>query len=237
MQDSPSDSPQERLLTCYQQALGHELPNQLVAIQGIVRILEEDEEQLSESSRPWLHRLTQIIERAFKLSQQVAELGKALRHPKITETVPLDQIWDEVLIELRVLVPDRTYHSTVNTTLPELQCSHYCVHRVMLELLLFSARRIEKDQQLTLAISATKADNNQWSICLSCDGPLLCSAEKRLLFHPFSTINQDDSPDLGLFLSQLLVEGWGGELRLQSRPDSGFESIFSLPTLVPQPHL
>ena len=35
-------SPQERLLACYQQALGHDLPNKLVALQGIARLLEEE---------------------------------------------------------------------------------------------------------------------------------------------------------------------------------------------------
>ena len=42
----------ERLLGCFQKALGHELPNQLVALQGLARLIEmEQADRLDEEGR------------------------------------------------------------------------------------------------------------------------------------------------------------------------------------------
>src|SRR5262249_38027329 len=50
----------ERLRVCYQQAVGHELPNQLVALQGTARLLEQDAgDRLDPETRADLTRLAE----------------------------------------------------------------------------------------------------------------------------------------------------------------------------------
>ena len=54
----------ERLLGCFQKALGHELPNQLVALQGLARLIEmEQADRLDDEGRAHLLRLADLARR------------------------------------------------------------------------------------------------------------------------------------------------------------------------------
>src|SRR6266568_1263535 len=54
----------EQLLASFRQAMGHDMPNHLVAAQGLVRLLEMDEkERLSPAGREYLGRLTIVLQR------------------------------------------------------------------------------------------------------------------------------------------------------------------------------
>ncbi len=68
------------LLAALQQALGHDLPNQLIAVQGLARLLElEQGERLSAEGRDYLARLAAAAARAHALVAELAGLVRQAR--------------------------------------------------------------------------------------------------------------------------------------------------------------
>src|SRR5262245_32158836 len=57
----------ERLLACFRRAAGHDLPNQLVGLQGLLHVLElEEADRLSADGRAYLQRLVAAARRAHE---------------------------------------------------------------------------------------------------------------------------------------------------------------------------
>src|SRR5581483_12233124 len=70
----------EQLLACFQQVVGHELPNHLIAIQGLARVLEMEEgANLTSDSHEYLRRLAANAGRVQLLTSALAEIGRARR--------------------------------------------------------------------------------------------------------------------------------------------------------------
>src|SRR5689334_5074425 len=71
---------QRRLLACYQEALGHQLPNHLVALQGLARLLEEAEAgRLGPEGRTYLGRLAALARQVDDTVRALAEVGRVCR--------------------------------------------------------------------------------------------------------------------------------------------------------------
>ncbi len=70
----------EQLRASLQKALGHDLPNQLVAVQGLVKLLElEEGERLTEEGRDYLVRLAAAARRTHETILQLAQDCRAAR--------------------------------------------------------------------------------------------------------------------------------------------------------------
>src|SRR2546428_14173599 len=78
---SATQAPDERLLDGLQHLLGHELPNQLIALQGLLRLFAFDEDdRLTPAAREYLQRLAGVAQRIQTIIQGMVELCR-LRHP------------------------------------------------------------------------------------------------------------------------------------------------------------
>src|SRR5437868_10154636 len=70
----------EQLLALFRQAMGHDMPNHLVALQGLVRLLEMDEkDRLSLAGQDYLCRLTATQERVEALVRMLSDICRAGR--------------------------------------------------------------------------------------------------------------------------------------------------------------
>src|SRR5690242_14894170 len=88
----------ERLTACYRKALGHELPNLLVGLQGLARTLEiEQGQKLDEEGRLYLQRLIQAAQKADTLVRTLAGLGKMCETDSTPETVLLGDVVEEAV--------------------------------------------------------------------------------------------------------------------------------------------
>ena len=76
----------ERLLACLQKATGHELPNELVAMQGLVQLVQMEEgDHLGPESKDYLRRLVSRLRQTLELVRALAEavrLGRQHLPPK-----------------------------------------------------------------------------------------------------------------------------------------------------------
>src|SRR6516225_257473 len=112
MKATPKKRPEptpDWLLGCFQKVLGHELPNHLVATQGLLRLLEFEEGQhLSTEGRDYLRRLSAGAERSHSLISALAEIVRALRRVEPCQPVQLAEALNEVAAEMKQRFAGRT---------------------------------------------------------------------------------------------------------------------------------
>jgi signal transduction histidine kinase len=117
--EAPPDDPArrlaraERVLACFQRALGHDLPNQLVALRGLLQVLElEEGGRLSAEGRDYLRRLATVTGRLQDLLGTLKTIGRAAADPGPAEEVSLAELACEAAAEVKQVFPARavTYH-------------------------------------------------------------------------------------------------------------------------------
>jgi signal transduction histidine kinase len=218
----------ERLLTCFQKALGHELPNQLVAIQGLVYLLREEGERLGPEGRDCLQRLADVAQRTHTLVRELADVGRIARQQLPSGETKLSDAAREVLAEAKPLSsgPAVEYHiADPGLALPVAEGTL----RQLLACLVRHALRRAGDRPVRLEVGArdTAAGLEVW---LADDGPALPAAARQHLFEPFTgAAPAEGDSGLGLFLCSLLVDRCGGTLRVDSETGYGNRFTIALP--------
>ncbi len=208
MQRTPP-SPLERLLACYQQALGHDLPNRLVALQGLARLLAEElTGPLSEDARACLERLVVLPRQMHEQVSALADLGRSVRQPGPVTALRLDELLAEVAREVSFQLKREVVVSCPTPCL--LRLPGRGAHRAFAEILRFLVGRTSADRPARVAVSAREGAAVV-AVSLAGDGEPLSSAELDSACEP----RTDDprGPSLGMFLARLLVESAGGALR------------------------
>jgi nitrogen-specific signal transduction histidine kinase len=89
--------------------LGHELPNQLTALQGLLHLLHlEEKERLSEAGRDYVQRCLVLCQRWQRLLELLRSgLQGLLATPEDREDFVLSDVLREVVAEVRQLLPAR----------------------------------------------------------------------------------------------------------------------------------
>ncbi len=219
----------ERLLACYQQALGHELPNQLVALQGLARLVEADAgERLDGEGRACLVRLADMARRAHAFVAELADVGRTARKAEVPAEVSLAELCREAAAEVNWLCPGRAVQYDIAQPLPAVVLPPAAARRALLELFLHAARRAPADGPLRIAVGATAAEGAV-ELRVRDDGPSpgplgACQADD-----PFAA--PAGQGPFGLFLARLLAEGWGGSLRVEPGPDGGCAVTLVVPAI------
>jgi signal transduction histidine kinase len=206
----------ERLLGCFQKALGHELPNQLVAVQGLVYLLQEEEgARLGAEGRATLERLAAVVKRTHLLVRELADVGRSVRRAPAAGAARLHEAVAEVVAEVKQLSPGQRIEYHVADPGVPLPVPEAGLRQVLGCLLRHAAGRAT-GRPLTVEVGArpTPAGVEIW---LAEDGPPFAPAERQQLFEPFAGAD----PRLGLFLASLLVGVWGGTLDAATVPGGG----------------
>lgn len=208
-------SPVERLLACFQQVLGHDLPNKLVALQGLARLLEQDlAGKVDDDARASLERLAGLTRQIHEQVAALADVGRTCRRADAPVTVAVADVWAEVRAEVQWTSGGRPLRLDVVEPLPTVTAPRENLRRVLLELVRDALRRCPVVQPLRLQLSAVGTH----SLELLDDGPAQTRPEQ--LFQPRPEAAQGSVAGLGLFLARLLAEGWGGTL-VQETPTQG----------------
>jgi K+-sensing histidine kinase KdpD len=208
-----------RLLACFQQALGHDLPNKLVALQGIASLLEQEAtSDIGAEARDCLKRVIDLTRQVHAEVNALADIGRACRTPGSLVPVNLEDVWTEALATVKYHYPGRL-EVHADSPLPTLLMPREAARRVLLELLQFTARRASACGSLRVQRSCCSGSASTL-LALQDDGPALTQTECKQLFTPTLPPDREPRDALGLFLARLLAEGWGGTLEL-SAPGAG----------------
>ena len=214
----------ERLLGCFQKALGHELPNQLVALQGLARLIEmEQADRLDDEGRAHLLRLADLARRADGLIRTLAEIGRLTRNPEPIEQTSLAEVAQEAAAEINLSASGWSMQYALDPDATILPASRRSLRLVLLHLLR-NALQADGGRASSIEIGSRRVSNGiEWWV--KDDGRGLSETEAPRLFECFPG---GGTNGLGLFVVRQIVAGWGGAIRVHSEPGAGARSPSSL---------
>ena len=216
---APSADQAEQLLACFQKALGHELPNQLVALQGLARLLE-GEAGLSPEVRSLAGRLADLARRADGLVRALADLGRLCRdRPPGPPLAPAD-VAREAAAAVNCVCPGVVIEYHFDNALPDVTVPRRPLCQVLSHLLhnAVQAAVPERAPRVAVGVSHNPEGVSFW---VADNGRGLSAAQMGRLFEPFPGAAAGAGQGLGLFLVRQVVAGWGGAIRAASEPGRG----------------
>jgi signal transduction histidine kinase len=212
----------EPLLALLQQALGHELPNQLVAVQGMARLLDaEAADQLGPDGKEYIQRLGAAAQRAHELVRTLADLIRVLRRPGVVSHVSLADVIRDVAAELKALCGGRAIEYDLPEHGPMVTLPAVVSRQVVSHLLryLVQSEVAPTARPVVVGARATSAGAVWWG---TDPDRTLSPAECGRLFEPFAGRNgAGAAPGLGLVLAKLLVENCGGTINVEAGAERG----------------
>lgn len=124
----------ERLLAAMHSVFSHDLPNQLVIIQGLANLLELEEKQsLSPQAQEFMTRLAGAAKRASGMVQFLKQMARLHRVQEPLERIQLAPLFREIRAELTQLFPGRTFVFDTQWHAPAVRAGGRALHQAMLE--------------------------------------------------------------------------------------------------------
>jgi signal transduction histidine kinase len=204
-----------RLLAVLQKALGHDLPNVLVGVQGLARLLESEEgERLSADGRSYLARVAAGAARAHALVGALAEVARLGKPMPAAEPVDLAELAAGAAAEVEQLALDRN----VVYDGPQQPLILFAPRAALRKVLVLLLRRAMTAGPRRVEVSGRVADTAA-EVCVADDGPALPPEEIGRLFEPATG---PDASALDLFLVRHLAEDWGGSVRVETGGRTAF---------------
>lgn len=225
MSDAPEPDPRnERLLAMLQKALGHELPNQLLAIQGLARLLEmELGENAGAEAKDYLTRVAAGARRAHELSRTLAEVIRAGRADAAALPVSFLAIARQAAAEAKQLSPPGSVEYHIGDSDLILRLPGSSLRQAVAHILRYVHQTGPSARPLRIDIG-TRPGGEFW---IADNGPGLTDEQRGRLFEPFR-----GTGGLGLFLVCHVVESWGGSVHVSSTPGNGATFTVTLPAAV-----
>lgn len=220
------DPRSERLLAMLQKALGHELPNQLLAIQGLARLLEmELGAEAGAETKDYLARVAAGARRAHELARALAEVVRAGRTAAAEQPVSFLTIARQSAAEVKQLSSPGSveYHIGDSDLILRLPASS--LRQAIVHILRYILQTGPGARPLRIDIG-TRPGGEFW---VADNGPGLTDEQGSRLFEPFQGTADGG---LGLFLVRHVVESWGGSVHVSSTPGSGATFTVTLPAAV-----
>jgi signal transduction histidine kinase len=224
--DPPPGGHLPDLASCYQAFVGHELPNQLVALQGIARLLGEGGLD-PEDARSLTLRLAEIARRADQVSRRLADLGRELREPAWgLPTSPAAEAL-EAAAEACAALPGSSLVVDADDEGMTVECSSRLLRLVFRELFVNSGRQTPR---ATVRVTARR-DGEAVRIAVADDGPGMRAEQAPLLLEPFRAGRRENAPGpgVGFFLVRQAAALWRAPLSVTSGPGQGLRVEMRIP--------
>lgn len=211
----------ESLVACFQAFVGHELPNALVGLQGLARLLAT-ESGMPEEARGLLDRLAALARKTDLCSRRLAEIGRLLRGPTFGPPVELTEAIREAAAETNTRHLGSPLELTMPHSLPTLPLARPLLHAVLVQLFANAAGAGTSGRPCLIQITTTTDDGGVW-LTVSDGGRGMSETQLAQLGEPFAAGRQPGATGtgLGFFLVRQAAAKWGGAVRVGSVPGSG----------------
>ncbi len=217
--DAASFLQAEQLLGCYRRALGHELPNRMVALQGLARLLADDPAPaLDDDARNSLKRLAEIARQTDVLVRTLARLGRLGRAVETALPVVLTELVAEVVAGANYLGGRTTVRYHEFEEVGAVLVPRSALAEVLQQLVRNATALRATRPDVEVVVGARRVDEGV-EISVSDDGGGLPEVDPDRLFDPFG--RDASRPGFGLFIVRLLVAAWRGRLQIASEVGRG----------------
>ncbi len=145
----------ELLLGLYQQALGHDLPNQMVILTAFLGIVETElEPDVAPESRGRIGQLAMQARQAGEYMRALAAVGRLGRQPGAVETLDLGELFREAAVEAKLLFKGQEVDYHLQQDMPLVTTSRAPLYQVVHQLLRNAFQAAVAGRSLVLEIGA-----------------------------------------------------------------------------------
>jgi two-component system sensor histidine kinase PhcS len=208
--------------------VAHEVNNPLAFIQANLSYLGEELAREGRSPEDLLAVVKETQEGVARIKQIVQDLTALARgatelEPREVGRCPLPAVIEESMRLASVRLKKLAVEVEVPAGVPTVRADPRRLGQVLLNLLLNAADALEESgvERPKVALRV-QAQGPKVSLVLEDNGPGFAAEHLQRLFTPFFTTKaQGKGTGLGLALSRQYVEGFGGVLRAENRPEGG----------------
>lgn len=211
----------------WQQALFHELRNQLTVISGIALHLQENTDLPPERSEQFVGQISSSSHYLSALAENYLLVRQVEKNPGQLPGEPV--ILQELLEELRSLFASAAAQKSSRLEIFCAQRFTLNLHPVGLKIILSSLldnaiKYSRLDGHLSVSVSVA-VDETEVQILIQDDGPGIAAEERDMIFAKFyrgATAQQKPAGSgLGLYMARTLSEAMGGKLQLVENQSPG----------------
>jgi two-component system, NtrC family, sensor kinase len=200
--------------------VAHEIGNPLAAILGLTELLRAGDAAPDQAAE-FLARIHGETERIHRIIRDLLDFSRRDPEDVAGQSADLAQAVADAVNLVRPQKESQQIEIAVALAahLPRVQGPQHRLTQVLLNLLLNAVDALGGRGRIE--ISAERADD-ECVLCVSDDGPGLPDEVLARLFEPFTTTKPPGKgTGLGLAVCHALVEGMGGTIRAENRPDRG----------------
>jgi len=219
-------------LEAFSGRVAHDLKNPLGAL--ALRVLSTGRRpELSPALHDDLDRMTRQIERMDRIIDGLLEFARAGANPQPDARADLGEALDEVVWELRPAADAAGAELRLEIVPMQLACAKAALTSILSNLLGNAVKHITLGKQTPRRIIVRAKDRGGWArIEVEDNGPGLPPGSEQRAFEPFGRLMPESNlPGIGLGLATVkkMVEAYGGEVGVESRPNYGSTFWFELP--------
>jgi signal transduction histidine kinase len=219
--------------------LSHDLKSPIFSIDGFSDLLIADyADRLDDEGRDFLQRVRNGVAQMKKILEEMGRVVKLLSRDDAPESISLDSVIDELRLRHSFALDERGLRLETSDSMPEVRGDREKV-RELLDALIsnaitFTDPPAEKgsgpDSRRVIRIEDSTRDG-MVEISIVDAGIGIDPQYHDQIFDLGIKLDKSRGagPGYGLFLARKIVEGHGGDLRLESSPGEGTRFTFSLP--------
>src|SRR5262249_52410211 len=138
-----------------QQALGHDLPNQMVSLQGLARVLAmELESSAAPEVRDLANRMANLARQADERMRRVAALGRLLRQEEQPQLLDLRELAREAVTAVKLLLKGHGVEYRFREGMPLVTGCRDSLYQILYQLLRNSLQGAVANRALIVEIDA-----------------------------------------------------------------------------------
>jgi len=198
------------------QVVRHDIRNDLQLVSAYAEMLEPHVDAAGEAHR---ERIADSAANAIELTESARDLAEIMLNRQ-TELTPVavHEVLDTQIAEVGELNPAAAIR--VEGSLPETEVLANALLGSVIRNLLTNAIQHNRGDEPTVIVSATVTEGRV-TIRVADDGPGIPDRQKQQLFGKGQTGLDSTGTGIGLYLVETLVDGYGGEVRVEDRGGQG----------------
>ena len=209
--------------------MAHEINNPVAVIQGNLDVLRDILGPAAEPAEPEVRLIQEQVHRIRLIVAKLLQFARPQDYAGYLEPVlPAALIHDSLVLVAHLLKRGTIAVEQRLDSARKVMCNRNELQQVLINLMVNAIQAMPGGGTLTLA--AEDWDESDMPVGLRLvvadTGPGLTPGERARLFQPFYTAHKPDGTGLGLWVSQSLIERYGGRITVDS--EAGRGSRFSV---------
>jgi signal transduction histidine kinase/ABC-type uncharacterized transport system substrate-binding protein len=219
-------------LEAFTYTVSHDLKSPLRAIDGYIKITQEDyEDKLDEETKTMLSNIRSICKEMIDMIQKLLQYSTTSRMELSPETVDTNELIAAVFHEIKTCITNRRIELQIETGLPSVIADRVLLKQALANILLNAVKFTKDREEAIIKVGATITENeyifyfqdNGVGIDMQYSGKLFG------IFQRLHTSDEFEGSGIGLVTIKKIIEKHGGRTWIEGAVNVGATLYFTLP--------